>query len=100
MATILILDKDLGFSFWLGLALNTPNCRAFPAKSVRDATALIAHYRLKIDFLIVNPAVPGSAEFTRALRRDQKHLRVATLAPETEAGDRVESLQPVTDRES
>jgi DNA-binding response OmpR family regulator len=79
VATILILDDDLGFSFWLGHTLNTSNCDALPAKSVAEATALIGHFKLKVDFLILNPTVPGAADFIRALRREQKHLRVATL---------------------
>ena len=99
MATILILDNDLGFSFWLGLALNAPHCRALPAKSVVEAAALIAQYQFRIDFLIMSPAVPGAAEFTRALKRDQKHLRVATLVLEAaETLDRI-GLESVVDQE-
>jgi hypothetical protein len=91
----------LGFSFWLGQSLTAPQCRALPAKSVAEAMALIGQFKLKIDFLIMNPAVPGASDFMRALRREQRHLRVATLAPETaEAIDRRESLQTVVDREN
>lgn len=101
VATILILDDDLGFSFWLGQSLNAPHCRALPAKSVAEAAALIGQFKLKIDFLIMNPAVPGASDFTRALRREQKHLRVATLSPEAfEADDRLETLQTAFDREN
>ena len=99
VATILILDNDLGFSFWLGQSLTAPHCRALPAKSVAEAIALIGQFKLRIDFLIMNPAVPGASDFTRALRKEQRHLRVATLTPEiAEAGERPESLQPVMDR--
>jgi DNA-binding response OmpR family regulator len=101
VATILILDNDLGFSFWLGQSLTAPHCRALPAKSVAEAVALIGQFKLKIDFLIMNPAVPGANDFTRALRREQRHLRVAALVPETgESGERFESLQTVTEREN
>jgi len=79
VATILILDNDLGFSFWLGQTLSAPHCEALPARSVAEAATLIEHFKLKIDFLIINPALPGAADFSRALRREQKHLRVATL---------------------
>lgn len=100
MATILILDNDLGFSFWLGQSLSTPHCRALPAKSVAEAVALIGQFKLKIDFLIMNPAIPGANDFTRALRREQRYLRVATLSPESaDSSDRFETLQAVTDRE-
>ncbi len=82
VATILILDDDLGFCFWLGQALTAPQCETVPARSVAEATALIGRFKLKIDFLILNPSVPGAADFTRTLRREQKHLRVATLESE------------------
>ncbi|HLK48916.1 MAG TPA: hypothetical protein VKT49_12315 [Bryobacteraceae bacterium] len=89
MATILILDNDLGFVFWLGQTLTTPQCTALPALSVPEANTLISQLKLTIDFLIMNPAVPGAAEFTRSLRKQHRQMRVATLAPPLgEAGDR------------
>lgn len=101
MATILILDNDLGFSFWLGHTLTAPHCRALPAKSVAEAAALIGQFKLKIDFLIMNPAVPGARDFTRALRKEQKHLRVATLSPDaTDAANQRERVQTVMGREN
>ncbi len=82
MATILILDNNLGFAFWLGQALSTANCEALPAMNVREANALIGHFKLDIDLVILNPSVPGAADFTRNLRQQQGHLRVATLDSE------------------
>lgn len=98
MATILILDDDLGFSFWLGHTLTAPHCDTFPAKSVAEAAALIGHFKLKIDFLIMNPAVPGASDFKRALRREQKHLRVATLdGPDSDDPAWTSGLRSVSD---
>ena len=79
MATILILDDDLGFSFWLGQTLSTAQCSAVPAATVSAAAELIGQFRLIIDLVIMNPRVPGAMDFTRNLRREQGHLRVATL---------------------
>ena len=83
VATILILDDDLGFAFWLGQTLCAPNCETLPAKNVPEAAALIGQFKLTIDLVIMNPAVPGAADFTRGLRRQQGHLRVATLDAQT-----------------
>ena len=83
VATILILDNDLGFAFWLGQILSAPHCTALPAFNVAEASELINHFDLKIDFLIMNPAVPGAEEFTRALRKEHTQMRVATLTPGT-----------------
>lgn len=79
MATILILDDDLGFALWLGQALATANCRVLPATTVTEAAALISHFDLTVDLVILNPSVAGGADFTYTLRREQGHLRVATL---------------------
>lgn len=83
MATILILDNDLGFTFWLGQILSAPHCTALPAFNVAEASELIEHFNLKIDFLIMNPAIPGAEEFTCALRKEQGQMRVAKLTPAT-----------------
>ena len=79
VATILILDDDLGFTFWLGQAFSNAHCTAVPAVTVAAAKELIDQFGLSIDLAIVNPKVPGSAEFTRTLRRAHENLRVATL---------------------
>ena len=100
MATILILDNDLGFAFWLGQTLSAPHCTALPALNVAEAIALIGHFKLKIDFLIMNPALPGAVEFTRALRKEHKQLRVASLAPEIGDGDSRRNEWDVLARES
>ena len=80
MATILILDNDLGFCFWLGQAMTASQCKAFPATTIAEAFTLIAQFKLKVDFLILNPAVPGAMDFMQALRREQRQLRVAVMA--------------------
>ncbi|MBZ5579284.1 MAG: hypothetical protein LAP40_22205 [Acidobacteriia bacterium] len=86
MATILILNDDLGFALWLGQALSASTCEALPATTVSEAAALIGHFKLIIDLVIVNPRVPGAVDFTRTLRRAQGRLHVATLDSGTDAG--------------
>jgi DNA-binding response OmpR family regulator len=99
VGTILILDNDLGFLFWLGQALTASHCKAFPATSITEAVSLIAQFKLKIDLLIMNPAVPGAADFMRSLRREQRHLRVAVMTAEThEEPGQATDLVPVLER--
>lgn len=86
VTTILILDNDLGFCFWLGQALTGSQCKAFPATTITEAVTLIAQFRLTIDFLILNPAMPGAMDFMKALRLEQRHLRVAVMASDTFEG--------------
>lgn len=96
MATILILDDDLGFALWLGQALSAATCRVLPASSVTEAAALISHFDLTVDLVILNPSVAGGRDFTHTLRREQGYLRVATLDPPV-SGDHPQSgvLRPV-----
>lgn len=100
VATILILDNDLGFAFWLGQILTAPHCTALPAFNVAEASELIGHFNLKIDFLIMNPAVPGAEEFTRALRKEHRQMRVATLTAGSERDENWLSARSVLAREN
>ena len=96
MATILILDDDLGFALWLGQSLSAANCRVLPATSVTEAAALVSHFRLTVDLVLLNPSLAGGRDFTQTLRREQGYLRVATLDPPA-PGDHAEPgiLRPV-----
>jgi hypothetical protein len=100
VATILILDDDLGSAFWLSQRF-AGGCEVVPARTVREAVALIGRFHLTIDLALVNPAVPGGSEFARNLRKSQGHLRVATLVSENEnSRGNVRTLRPVASRES
>lgn len=88
MKSVLILDDDLGFVFWLGQAL-AAGFRPIPGPSLSEARKLLRRVRTPIDVLIVNPVLPGAAQFTRALRRKQRHLRVIGAVRYTEELDRM-----------
>jgi hypothetical protein len=82
--TVLIVDRDLGFVFWLGQALDNAGYRALPAKSIGDAATLLGQMNLEIDLLIVSLFLEGAAEFADALRRFQGHLKVIAVIGEWE----------------
>jgi len=67
--TVLIVDDDLGFLFWLGEVLTRAGYRAIPAHSVEEATNLTRRLRVTADVVIVNPAVSGAAEWSRGNSR-------------------------------
>jgi len=77
MDTILIADHDLAFVFWLGGALGEAGYKALPAKRITDAAAWAGKF--EIDVLVVNPSLPGAADFVRQLRCSQGHLQVIAL---------------------
>jgi DNA-binding response OmpR family regulator len=76
---VLILDDDLGFVFWLGHALDESGLAAFPARSTPDAKVLLRELKFNPDLLIVNPALPGTAEFIDELRRSAVRLKVIAI---------------------
>ncbi len=80
--TILIVDRELGFVFWLGQTLDAVGYDAFPAKDIVDARKLLGELNIEIDLLIVNSSLAGAAEFTDAVRRSQGHLKVIAVSGE------------------
>jgi hypothetical protein len=76
---ILLIDRDLGFVFWLGRELDKAGFETFPAKSVPDALKLIAEFHLSVGLVILSDSLPGAANFVSTLRHAQKHLRILSL---------------------
>ena len=79
METILLIDSDLGFVFWLGQILDRAGYDALPAKSVPDALALLAELPIHLDLLILDPYLPGAGSFVTTLRAAQPQLRVLNV---------------------
>ena len=94
MATILILDNDLGFMFWLGQALTVTGLTPMPAPSVPEARKLLGRFPKAVDVLIVNMEVWEAPEYTRSLRSLQGKLRViATVRQGAEVLDELTTVE-------
>jgi len=78
------VDRELGFVFWLGQALDEAGYQTLPAQSIPDAKALLLEANSEIDLLIVGYSTPGAAAFAAALRRSQRHLKLIVLIGEEE----------------
>lgn len=83
MKTVLLVDDDLGFAFWLGRLLDGTGFDAWPAKSAADAAVLLQSLSARPDLLIVNLACPG----TVPLAEDQRSrgTRIIGLCPDEAA---------------
>lgn len=77
---ILLVDRDLGFLFWLGRLLDQAGYQAFPAKSAPDAVALTSQMQLNVTLLVLNCSLPGAEALVHRLREDHRHLKVIALA--------------------
>ena len=82
LKTILIVDRDLGFVFWLGQILDAAGYVAVPAKGVAEAADIVGTLRLPVDVMIAQPAEHGLYEFVEKLRFTSPDLQVVALANE------------------
>lgn len=76
---ILIVDRDLGFVFWLGQILDAAGYVAIPARGVAEAAEIVGMLRLQVDVLIASPADRGFREFVEKLRFNSPELHVVDL---------------------
>lgn len=76
MKTVLIIDSDLGFVFWLGHGLDQAGYAAFPAQTAHDAKRLLDAMNVPINLLIINTGLRGAVDFVTALRRLNQDLKV------------------------
>jgi hypothetical protein len=96
MKTVLIIDDDLGFVFWLGRILADAGCQPLPAKGVSEACAWLSELNTEIDLLIVNPSLAGAADFTKTLRRSGRNVRIlAALSNEDQPADQTQDADIV-----
>ena len=77
--TVLIVDEDLGFVWWLGQVLAEIGHQSVPALDSRQALAHIRQFKLSVDVVIVHPATPGAANLLRTLGRANKQLRIIAI---------------------
>ena len=76
MKTVLIIDSDLGFVFWLGRILADAGCQPLAARDASEAGALLGQLNAEIDLLILNPSLAGADDFANALRRSRRNVRI------------------------
>jgi DNA-binding response OmpR family regulator len=83
MATVLILDDDLGFVFWVAQVLAGAGFEAIPAQSVGEAKRLLGQLKMKLDLVILSPAIEGGFDYVRELRAQNANLGVVAAVERT-----------------
>ena len=82
MKHILIVDKNLGFLYWLGETLAEANHQPWPASSIAEADAILKARRTqRLDMLIVDPSLKGAPQFINRVRRGHPDLKVLAVDP-------------------
>ncbi len=89
MRTVLIVDQDLGFVFWLGRALDAVGFNALPAKNVADAQRLVEELDVRADVLIADFSTEDIEALVRLLCDRNPMLRIISTTPGTAGRENV-----------
>jgi len=96
--TVLIVDEDLGFVWWLGQVLAEAGHQAVPALDSRQAVSHIRQFNVTVDVVIVHPATPGAANLLRTLGRANKQLRIIAIRNPDDSAAVTGSAHAILDR--
>jgi hypothetical protein len=77
--TLLIVDNDVGFLWWLGEIFVEAGYRAVPALNCSQALAAVKKFELKLDLLVVNPALTGVARLAMSLERRNPDIKIVVI---------------------
>ena len=69
--TILIVDEDVGFVWWLGELFSEFGYRSIPALSCRQALSLVRQNPTPVQLLVIDPSLRGVARLIQVLRSMQ-----------------------------
>jgi hypothetical protein len=83
--TVIVVDSDLGFVFWLGHALDQAGHYALPAASAAGASRVLSELGLTADLVVINAALPNASSFVADLRLAQPALKVVAIVDDPEA---------------
>ena len=82
--TVLIIDHDLGFVFWLGQTLDAAGFAAVPARDVPNAVSIITEHHLAVEVVVLNAALANAVPLISALREAHPICFVAVVGPDEE----------------
>lgn len=77
--TVLIVDEDLGFLFWLEDLFHQAGYRAVPALNCRQALALTRKLQLHVDVVAVYEGLPGVSEMIGTLNGAHRPLKIVAI---------------------
>lgn len=77
--TVLIVDKDFGFAFWLAEIFTELGCHPVPGLDCQKAVSLATELTLKVNVVVVNPAMPGISKMMQSLSRLYPSVKVVAV---------------------
>jgi hypothetical protein len=77
--TILVVDNDVGFLWWLGEIFTEAGQYAVPALNCSQALSAVKKYHLQVDLLVLNPALTGVSRLVTALDVAGRDLKIVLI---------------------
>ena len=91
--TVLVVDKDIAFAWWLGEVFGQAGCYVAPALNCRQGLQMVKRLQLKVDVVAANPGLPGFSKMMRSLsvRRPVKIIAIVNEGDEAAAVGQAEA---------
>ena len=83
--TVLIVDDDLGFVWWLGDIFKEEGARCVPALSCGEATVHIKRLGIEPDMVILNASLDGASKLVEHCIQTNRRLRIVTIGAPSKA---------------
>jgi len=77
--TVLIVDQDLGFVWWLGEILQSAGCTVVPALNCQQAIILMKELNLNLNLIFVDPTLTGVPSMIETLRAGQDRIKIVDV---------------------
>jgi DNA-binding NtrC family response regulator len=98
--TVLIVDDDLGFVWWLGDIFNEAGARCVPALSCGAAMVLAKRLGVEPDMVILNASLDGASKLLEKCTHTNPHLKIVTIGVPSKALSVSIQLHAIVERPS
>ena len=78
-SSVLIVDDDVAFVWWLGEVFTAAGYQSVPALHCRQALSLSKKLDLRVDLIAVNPQLPGVLRMLEAFAAARPGLKVILI---------------------
>ena len=82
--TVLVVDPDLGFVWWLGEILRNAGCAVVPALNCEHAITLMKELSVSLDVVFVDPTLTAVSSMIETLKVGQDRIQVVDVGSLTE----------------
>ncbi len=96
--TVLIVDEDIGFLFWLGDIFTEAGCQSMPALGCQEAVSLANRLGIEPDLIVLNPFLPGIAGMLQDRIVAKRHPKIVSIGAPPKAVAAAIGIHAILDR--